>query len=85
MSALRKMTRGVDWGNLDILVVDMPPGTGDAQITISQELQLSGSYNIINIEVIIHPVIDLGVSMYNSTTQANSLISIGYTDYTQGN
>ncbi|XP_010538598.1 PREDICTED: iron-sulfur protein NUBPL [Tarenaya hassleriana] len=43
MSALAKMTRGVDWGNLDILVVDMPPGTGDAQITISQNLQLSGA------------------------------------------
>lgn len=44
MSALAKMTRGVDWGNLDILVVDMPPGTGDAQITISQNLKLSGIY-----------------------------------------
>ncbi|CAL9061906.1 unnamed protein product [Musa banksii] len=43
MSALEKMTRGVAWGDLDILVVDMPPGTGDAQLSISQRLQLSGA------------------------------------------
>ncbi|XP_010274151.1 PREDICTED: iron-sulfur protein NUBPL [Nelumbo nucifera] len=43
MSALEKLTRGVDWGKLDILVVDMPPGTGDAQLSMSQRLQLSGA------------------------------------------
>ncbi|GAV87728.1 ParA domain-containing protein/AAA_31 domain-containing protein [Cephalotus follicularis] len=43
MSALKKLLKGVCWGDLDILVVDMPPGTGDAQITITQELQLSGA------------------------------------------
>ncbi|KAL5561774.1 hypothetical protein UlMin_031521 [Ulmus minor] len=42
-NALEKMTRGVDWGHLDILVVDFPPGTGDTQITFSQRLQLSGA------------------------------------------
>lgn len=46
MKALEQMTRGVDWGTLDILVVDMPPGTGDAQISISQRLQLSGTKTI---------------------------------------
>ncbi|XVF21641.1 hypothetical protein REPUB_Repub12eG0108000 [Reevesia pubescens] len=43
MSALQKMSREVDWGGLDVLVVDMPPGTGDAQLTMSQKLQLSGA------------------------------------------
>ncbi|EPS65496.1 hypothetical protein M569_09279 [Genlisea aurea] len=43
MKALEQLTRGVRWGALDILVVDMPPGTGDAQISISQRLQLSGA------------------------------------------
>nr|XP_010932492.1 iron-sulfur protein NUBPL isoform X2 [Elaeis guineensis] len=43
MSALEKLTRGVAWGSVDILVVDMPPGTGDAQLSISQRLKLSGA------------------------------------------
>lgn len=43
MNALEKLTRGVEWGSLDVLVVDMPPGTGDAQISMTQRLQLSGN------------------------------------------
>lgn len=55
MSALEKLTRGVDWGDLDILVVDMPPGTGDAQLSISQRLQLSG---VVLIKIIVSQVLD---------------------------
>ncbi|XP_022769852.1 iron-sulfur protein NUBPL-like [Durio zibethinus] len=43
MSALQKMSREVNWGGLDILEVDIPPGTGDAQLTMSQKLHLSGA------------------------------------------
>ncbi len=43
MSALTQLLRDVDWGELDILVVDMPPGTGDAQLTIAQNVALAGA------------------------------------------
>ena len=42
MSAIQKLLRQVDWGSLDVLVVDMPPGTGDTQLTISQQIPISG-------------------------------------------
>ncbi|XP_072694300.1 iron-sulfur cluster transfer protein NUBPL isoform X16 [Canis lupus baileyi] len=43
MSAIEKLLRQVDWGPLDYLVVDTPPGTGDVQLSISQNIPISGA------------------------------------------
>ncbi len=43
MGALEQMMGQVDWGPLDIMIVDMPPGTGDAQLTMAQRVALAGA------------------------------------------
>ena len=43
MSAIEQLLKDVNWSNLDFLLIDMPPGTGDAQLTLSQRVQLAGA------------------------------------------
>jgi ATP-binding protein involved in chromosome partitioning len=43
MGAIEQMLRDVAWGELDVLIADMPPGTGDAQLTMSQRVPLAGA------------------------------------------
>ena len=42
-SALQQLIKDVNWGELDFLIVDMPPGTGDVQLTMTQKVNLSGA------------------------------------------
>ena len=43
MKALEQMFNGVEWGELNYLIIDLPPGTGDAQLTLAQSSKLSGA------------------------------------------
>ena len=68
MSAIQQLLREVDWGALDFLIVDMPPGTGDAQLTLAQTVPLAGA-------VIVSTPQDLalidaarGVTMFNKVS-----------------
>ncbi len=44
MKAIQQLLHEVDWGGLDILVLDLPPGTGDVQLTITQQVVLDGGF-----------------------------------------
>ena len=43
LSAVNQMLFGVEWDGVDVLVIDMPPGTGDTQISLVQSVQLTGA------------------------------------------
>lgn len=42
MKALQQLLHEVDWGGLDVLVLDLPPGTGDTQLSITQQIYVDG-------------------------------------------
>ncbi|KAF2075786.1 hypothetical protein CYY_002919 [Polysphondylium violaceum] len=64
MSGLEKLIRQVDWGELDILVVDLPPGTGDAILTICQRVPLSGAVIISTPQDVALADVVRGVNMF---------------------
>ena len=48
MKAMQQLLHDVDWGGLDVLVLDLPPGTGDAQLTITQQVKLDGTWRTVS-------------------------------------
>lgn len=57
MKAIQQLLHEVDWGRIDVLVLDLPPGTGDTQLTISQQVVLDG-------ELISSPALSIGTPSF---------------------
>src|SRR5690606_9845405 len=64
-SALIQMLREVEWGELDVLVLDMPPGTGDAQLTMAQRVPLAGAVVVSTPQDIALIDARKGITMFN--------------------
>jgi ATP-binding protein involved in chromosome partitioning len=64
MSALEQLIKDVAWGELDVLIVDMPPGTGDAQLTMAQRTPLTGAVIVSTPQDIALLDVKKGVNMF---------------------
>ncbi|MBM3568378.1 MAG: iron-sulfur cluster carrier protein ApbC [Alphaproteobacteria bacterium] len=64
MSAIEQLLREVEWGDLDVLVVDLPPGTGDAQLTMAQRVPLTGAVIVSTPQDIALLDVKKGVNMF---------------------
>ncbi len=63
-NALRQFLQDVDWGNLDYLVIDLPPGTGDASLSLAQSLSLTGSVIVTTPQQVALSDVVRGVAMF---------------------
>ena len=64
-SAIKTFTQKVDWKNLDFIIVDMPPGTGDTQLTFAQEIKLDGAIIISTPQEIALQDVKRGIRMFD--------------------
>jgi len=65
MKALEQMFNGVEWNELDYLIIDFPPGTGDAQLSLAQNSKLSGSIIISTPQEVALTDVRKGINMFN--------------------
>ncbi len=64
-SAIRTFTQKVNWKNLDFIIVDMPPGTGDTQLTFSQEIKMDGAIIVSTPQEVALLDVKRGIKMFN--------------------
>ena len=67
MGALGQMLGDVDWGELDVMIVDMPPGTGDAHLTLVQKVPLSGAVIVSTPQEVALADARRGIAMFERT------------------
>ena len=67
ISALKTMTQKVLWKNLDIIIVDMPPGTGDTQLTFAQEVKVDGAIIVSTPQDLALLDVKRGIQMFDKT------------------
>jgi len=67
ISAIRTMTEKVLWKNLDIIIIDMPPGTGDTQLTFAQQIKIDGAIIISTPQDLALLDVRRGIEMFNKT------------------
>ena len=65
MSAMEKLLRSVYWGELDVLIVDMPPGTGDTQLSIVQNIPIDGIIMVTTPQKVCLADVVRGTKMFN--------------------
>lgn len=68
MKALQQLLHDVEWGGLDVLVLDLPPGTGDTQLTITQQIVLDGAIIISTPQDIALKDAIKGINMFRKTS-----------------
>ena len=64
-SAIKTFTQKVNWKNLDFIIVDMPPGTGDTQLTFAQEIKVDGAIIVSTPQELALQDVKRGIAMFD--------------------
>ena len=67
ISAIKLLTQKVAWKDLDFLIIDMPPGTGDTQLTFAQDIKVDGSIIVSTPQELALMDVQRGIQMFDKT------------------